>query len=57
VQTPIQYNGSLEIGDPIFFRHSKAGELCEHFQELCLIKDGKISGKAKTYRGDGFCFL
>jgi D-serine deaminase-like pyridoxal phosphate-dependent protein len=57
VQTPIQYNGSLEIGDPVFFRHSKAGELCEHFQELCLIKDGKVSGKAKTYRGEGCCFL
>jgi D-serine deaminase-like pyridoxal phosphate-dependent protein len=57
VQTPIQYKGSLEIGNPVFFRHSKAGELCEHFEELCLIKDGKISGKAKTYRGEGRCFL
>jgi D-serine deaminase-like pyridoxal phosphate-dependent protein len=57
VQTPIQYKGSLEIGDPVFFRHSKAGELCEHFQELCLIKDGRILGKSKTYRGEGRCFL
>ena len=57
VQTPVQYNGSLEIGEPVFFRHSKAGELCEHFQELCLIKDGKILEKTKTYRGEGFCFL
>jgi D-serine deaminase-like pyridoxal phosphate-dependent protein len=57
VQTPIQYIGSLEIGDPVFFRHSKAGELCEHFEELCLIKDGRILGKSKTYRGEGRCFL
>jgi D-serine deaminase-like pyridoxal phosphate-dependent protein len=57
VQTPIQYKGSLEIGDPVFFRHSKAGELCEHFEELCLIKDGRILGKSKTYRGEGRCFL
>jgi D-serine deaminase-like pyridoxal phosphate-dependent protein len=57
VQTPIQFKGDLKIGDPVFFRHSKAGELCEHFQELTLIKDGKIWGKSKTYRGEGNCFL
>lgn len=57
VQTPIVYSGKLNIGDPVFFRHSKAGELCEHFEELTLIKDGKIWGKAKTYRGEGRCFL
>jgi D-serine deaminase-like pyridoxal phosphate-dependent protein len=57
VQTPFIYKGTLEIGDPVFFRHSKAGELCEHFQELQLIKDGKTVGKTNTYRGDGKCFL
>jgi D-serine deaminase-like pyridoxal phosphate-dependent protein len=57
VQTPFIYNGTLEIGDPVFFRHSKAGELCEHFQELQLIKDGKTVGKTNTYRGDRKCFL
>lgn len=31
VQTPLVYKGKedLQIGDPIFMRHSKAGELCE----------------------------
>jgi D-serine deaminase-like pyridoxal phosphate-dependent protein len=57
VQTPIQYKGELNIGDPVFFRHSKAGELCEHFNELILIKEGKIINKTKTYRGEGNCFL
>jgi len=57
VQTPIVYKGNLTIGDPVFFRHSKAGELCEHFPELQLIKDGKTVGKTNTYRGDGKCFL
>jgi D-serine deaminase-like pyridoxal phosphate-dependent protein len=57
VQTPIQYKGYLKLGDPVFFRHSKAGELCEHFNELILIKNGEISGKTKTYRGEGKCFL
>jgi D-serine deaminase-like pyridoxal phosphate-dependent protein len=59
VQTPIQYKGTdpLEIGDPVFFRHSKAGELCERFNELILLKDGKVVEQIPTYRGAGKCFL
>ncbi len=58
-QTPVRYRGpiALDIGDPIFFRHSKAGELCERFTHLQLITDGKVVGAAPTYRGDGQCFL
>ncbi len=59
VQTPVQYNGSLDlqIGDPIFFRHAKAGELCEHFDRLRLLKHGRVIGEVETYRGDGQTFL
>jgi D-serine deaminase-like pyridoxal phosphate-dependent protein len=59
VQTPLLYNGpeELKIGDPIFFRHSKAGELCERFNELVMIRGGKVAGTVKTYRGEGKCFL
>lgn len=59
VQTPIQYKGKelLELGDPVFFRHSKAGELCERFEHLILVANGKIVEKITTYRGDGKCFL
>ncbi len=59
VQTPIVYDGpeQLQLGDPIFFRHSKAGELCERFNQLVLIKDGKVNGAVNTYRGEGKCFL
>ncbi len=59
VQTPIVYKGKeqLKIGDPVFLRHSKAGELCERFNELYLIENNKIVEKAKTYRGEGKCFL
>lgn len=58
VQTPIQYAGpeKLQVGDPIFFRHAKAGELCERFNTLYLIKDGKLAGEAPTYRGEGMNF-
>lgn len=59
VQTPIFYKGDIPLkhGDPIFMRHSKAGELTEHFHLIHLIKDGKIINQYKTYRGDYQCFL
>jgi D-serine deaminase-like pyridoxal phosphate-dependent protein len=58
-QTPVIYTGdiSLAIGDPIFFRHAKAGELCERFTRLLLVSRGAVVGEATTYRGDGQCFL
>ncbi len=58
-QTPIYYAGNetLNLGDPIFLRHSKAGELCERFTRLLLASQGAIVGEASTYRGDGQCFL
>ncbi len=59
VQTPIVYKGkeTLKIGDPVFFRHSKAGELCERFNHLLLIRDNQIEMEVPTYRGEGQCFL
>lgn len=58
-QTPVIYTGdvSLAIGDPIFFRHAKAGELCERFTRLLLVSRGALVGEVTTYRGDGQCFL
>lgn len=59
VQTPFEYNGSetIDLGDTVLFRHSKSGEVCEHFNELHLISNGKIIDKVPTYRGEGKCFL
>jgi D-serine deaminase-like pyridoxal phosphate-dependent protein len=59
VQTPVRYRGPapLTLGDPIFFRHAKAGELCEHFRTLHLISGGKVVEVVPTYRGEGQCFL
>jgi len=59
VQTPIRYDGpiSLQLGDPIFMRHSKAGELCERFTHLQLVANGAIVDEVTTYRGDGQCFI
>ena len=59
VQTPFRFSGSLDWPQDNFalFRHAKAGELCERFNELLLLDNGTIAGRAKTYRGDGQCFL
>ena len=59
VQTPVTYQGvhRLELGDPIFMRHAKAGEICERFTHLVLVKKGEIVEEVPTYRGEGQCFL
>lgn len=59
VMTPVVYEGNetLNVGDPIFFRHAKAGELCERFTHLHLISHGKIVETVPTYRGEGQCFV
>ena len=58
-QTPVVYEGPerLGIGDPIFLRHSKAGELCERFNTLLLVSKGAVVDEVPTYRGEGHCFL
>jgi D-serine deaminase-like pyridoxal phosphate-dependent protein len=59
VQTPVKLPEGVDvaIGDPLFFRHAKAGELCERFATLALVEDGAIVEDVPTYRGDGKTFL
>lgn len=59
VQTPLRCSKDvkLAIGDPVFFRHAKAGELCERFLVLHAVSKGKLVGQYDTYRGMGECFL
>jgi len=47
----------IHLGDPFFFQHVKAGELCERFDMLYLIRGGKIEGTIATYSGEGRNFL
>ncbi|WP_230658452.1 alanine racemase [Psychrobacter sp. I-STPA10] len=62
VQTPMQATGKLSvgIGDYVWCRHAKAGELCEHFNELITYRkidnQHQTQGSITTYRGDGQCF-
>ena len=55
VQTPLQGPAAadLSIGNPVWFRHAKAGEMCERFDELLLVQDGAVVRRVQTYRGEG----
>ena len=58
VQTPIIVKGRKhDIGDTIYLRHAKAGELCERFNHLHATRNGNYIGAITTYRGDGQCFM
>ena len=59
VQTPIANPAKIpiELGDPIFLRHAKAGELAEHFDEYLFVRGENVVARAKTYRGLGKVFL
>ncbi len=59
VQTPLlgEVAVRLRVGDRVYMRHAKAGELCEHFDSLYLVEGDAIVGEALTYRGEGYSFL
>ena len=58
VQTPLlgASADSLKIGDRVWLRHAKAGELCERFTELHLIDGTAVAATVPTYRGEGQAF-
>ncbi|MFW6639280.1 amino acid deaminase/aldolase [Nocardiopsis algeriensis] len=61
VQTPLLGAAAdgLAVGDRVWMRHAKAGELCERFTTLHLIDSdtGEYAGAVPTYRGEGRAFL
>ena len=59
VQTPVMgaAAASLRIGDRVYLRHAKAGELCERFNSLHLVSGEEIVDVVPTYRGEGRCEL
>ncbi|MGK8501177.1 amino acid deaminase/aldolase [Nocardia asiatica] len=56
VQTPLSGAAELRIGDRVWFRHAKAGELCERFDTVHLVDEDGSRVAAPTYRGEGVCF-
>jgi D-serine deaminase-like pyridoxal phosphate-dependent protein len=59
VQTPLTGRAArgLRVGDRVFLRHAKAGELCERFPSLHVVAGGEIVDELPTYRGEGRTFL
>jgi D-serine deaminase-like pyridoxal phosphate-dependent protein len=59
VQTPLLGAAAREmsVGDRVYMRHAKAGELCERFDSLHLVENGQVVEEVPTYRGDGKSFL
>lgn len=60
VQTPLRGAAGLGVGDAVWFRAAKAGEVCERFERVHLVDD-TAAGPAvvdvvPTYRGEGRCF-
>ncbi|RMI44146.1 amino acid deaminase/aldolase [Streptomyces triticirhizae] len=59
VQTPLLGRAAhrLRIGDRVWFRHAKAGELAEHVRTFHLVDGERVVAEAPTYRGEGHAFL
>jgi D-serine deaminase-like pyridoxal phosphate-dependent protein len=59
VQTPLLGERALRlrVGDRVYMRHAKAGELCERFNSIYLVAGEEIVEEVPTYRGEGFAFL
>jgi D-serine deaminase-like pyridoxal phosphate-dependent protein len=58
VQTPLRGPGTAElrVGDRVWFRHAKAGEICEHVDVLHAISGDSVVDVLPTYRGEGRAF-
>jgi D-serine deaminase-like pyridoxal phosphate-dependent protein len=53
VQTPLRVpaGSTLAPGDPVIFRHAKAGEPAERLDAYLLVQGGDVVERAPTYRG------
>ncbi|MGH8962290.1 MAG: amino acid deaminase/aldolase [Jatrophihabitantaceae bacterium] len=58
VQTPVRgaAAAALRVGDRVWFRHAKAGELCERFETVHVVDGATLVGSVPTYRGEGKSF-
>jgi len=55
VQTPLTGTraATLRIGDLVWFRHAKSGELFEHVREVHLVRGDRVVEVVPSYRGCG----
>ncbi|WP_312180514.1 amino acid deaminase/aldolase [Arthrobacter sp.] len=59
VQTPLTGTAAarLSVGDRVWLRHAKSGELSERVNEFQVVQDGAVVAVLPTYRGEGKAFL
>ena len=59
VQSPVTGAAArdLAVGDRVWLRHTKAGELSEHVDAFALVDGGEVVAELPTYRGEGKTFL
>lgn len=59
VQTPLAGRGAaaLRVGDRVWLRHTKSGELAEHVNTFAVVSDGEVVATVPSYRGEGKAFL
>lgn len=59
VQTPVRGDAArgLRPADRVWFRHTKAGELCERIDTLHLVDGDRVIEVIPTYRGEGKTFV
>ncbi|WP_063065673.1 amino acid deaminase/aldolase [Nocardia violaceofusca] len=53
VQTPFTGAADLAVGDRVWMRHAKAGELCERFDAIHVVDADDRRTTVPTYRGEG----
>ena len=58
VQTPLTGGGAgaLRIGDLVWFRHAKSGEIFEHVRDVHLVRGDVVTEVVPSYRGCGLAF-
>ena len=58
VQTPVVGPGvaKLRLGDRVWLRHAKGGEIAERFPDYHLVDGGRVVDTVATYRGEGRSF-
>jgi D-serine deaminase-like pyridoxal phosphate-dependent protein len=59
VQTPLKgaAAAALRVGDRVWLRHTKAGELSEHLDAFAIVDGDRVVETVPTYRGEGKIFL
>ncbi|MHC1560169.1 amino acid deaminase/aldolase [Actinomycetospora sp. C-140] len=56
VQTPVRGRSLPALGDRVWMRHAKAGELAEHVNRYHCLRGDRIVLSTETYRGEGKAF-